>query len=264
MLKGVPASEETEQLVIIATHNNLHGKANWSKEQVEVVAITLAPRPTAIIVGQVIDEGGSPIARAGIGLSWEEGFGGTATTTPDSPIAGTDPGGNFTVGPTFTFGTTWLEVGQAYQIHAAATGYGRTSSEWFTLQEGEHTIPVLVLPQAENFIAGKVVDWQGQPVGGATVYAEGTQTKVGGVSDNEGRFSLRNIADSRIRVYAFRDGAISNQKAEFEANREDLRVILPPGIPMIRDDAGNTIPFHNHTFPHPLEGRGVPDLKVSR
>ncbi len=260
-LKGIPVNEETEQLVIIAEHDNLHGRANWSKEQADAVEITLIPRPTAIIAGQAIDEQGSPISHAGIGLSWEEGFAGTATTAPDSSVAESDSDGNFTVGPTFSFGKSWLEVGGKYQIHATAAEYGRTSSEWFTLQEGDHIVPDLVLPKAEYFIAGQVVDWQGQPVGGATVFAEGTRTAVNGVSDRDGRFNLKNIADSRIRVYAFHQGPdCSDTDAEFDANREDVRVILAPNKPMISDAAGNSIRFD--PFPYPLEGKQAPELKI--
>ncbi|MDE0184294.1 MAG: sigma-70 family RNA polymerase sigma factor [Candidatus Poribacteria bacterium] len=260
-LKGIPVNEETEQLVIIAEHDNLRGRASWSKEQVSAVEITLVPRPTATIVGQVIDVQGSPISHAGIGLSWEEGFAGTATTSPNSPVVVTSPEGNFTVGPTFSFGKSWLEVGGKYQIHATAAEYGRTSSEWFTLQEGEHTIPALVLHRAEHFIAGQVADWKGQPVSGATVFAEGSRTAVNGVSDHEGRFSLSNIADSRIKVYAFHQGPdCSDTDAEFDANREDVRVILAPNKPMISDVAGNSIRFD--PFPYPLEGKQAPELKI--
>ena len=208
-LKGIPASEESEKLVIIGEHKNLYGRATWSRQQVEVVAITLAPRPKAVIVSQVIDERDSPIAHAGIGLSWEEGFGGTATTAPDSPIAETDSGGNFTVGPTFTFGTTWLEVGGAYQIHATAAGYGRVSSEWFTLQEGDHKVPVLVLPKAEHFIAGQVVDWQGKPIGATRIVAQGPNTAVNAISDSEGNFRLENIADTAAFVFTRSEKVLS-------------------------------------------------------
>ena len=260
-LRGIRVSEETEHLVIIAEQKNLYGRASWSKEQVDAVEITLFPRPTAIIVGKVIDEQGSPISHAGIGLSWRGGFGGTTTTAPDSPVTGTDADGNFSVGPTLSFDGSWLDVGESYQIHATAAGYGRISSEWFILQEGDYRIPALVLPIAEHFIAGQVVDWKGQAVGGATVIAEGDRTAVNGITDHQGRFSLSNIADSRIRVFAFHQGPdCSNQHAEFDVNREDVRIILAPNKPMISDDAGNSIPFD--LFPHPLEGKRAPELKI--
>jgi len=213
------------------------------------------------MVGQVVDVQVNPSAHAGIGLRWEEAFAGTATTSPNSPVAVASSEGNFTVGPTFSIGKSLLEVGGKYQITATASGYGRTSSEWFTLQEGEHTIPVLVLHKAEHFIAGQVVDWKGQPVGGASVFAEGTSTAVNGVSDHEGRFSLSNIADSRIQVFAFHQGPdCSDTNAEFDANREDVRIILAPNKPMISDAEGNSISFD--PFPYPLEGKQAPELKI--
>ncbi len=256
-LNGVSSS--INEVIIDAAHDLLHGQGTWSKGQTNPVVITVAQRITATIVGQVIDESGKPIAHADIGLGWEEGYGGRTTT---SPIAETDSEGNFTVGPTF-HGVWWLEVGRVYQVYAKAANYGKTSSEWFTLQEGANNVPNLVLPKAEYFIAGQVVDWQGQPIGGASVFAEGPHTGANSITDSAGKFRLKNIADDRVRVYAW-DAAYppSNDKAQFEANREDVQLVLPPNKPMLIDDEGNTIEFGS--FPHPLEGKSVPELKVDR
>jgi hypothetical protein len=102
-----------------------------------------------------------------------------------------------------------LEVGEAYQIHATAAGYGRASSKWFTLQEGDHKVPVLVLPKAEHFIAGQVVDWQGKPIGATRIVAQGPNTAVNAISDSEGNFRLENIADTAAFVFTRSEKVLS-------------------------------------------------------
>lgn len=255
-LKGVPRS--INEVIVDGTHELLHGREAWSKEQTDPVVIKVAQRIAATIVGQVIDESSNPIAHAGIGLSWEEGYGGRSTS---SPITETDSEGNFTVGPTFH--GEWLEIGKAYQVYAKAANYGKTSSEWFTLGEGAKRVPDLVLPKAEYFIAGQVVEAQGQPISGASVFAKGSRTGVDSITDSAGKFRLKNIVDSRVRVYAWHAGYLpSNQSTEFEANREDLQLVLPPTKPMLTDDKANTI--EPSPFPYPLEGKPAPELKVDR
>ena len=255
-LNGVSSS--INEIIVDAAHALLHGQGAWSKGQTDPVVITVAQQITATIVGHVIDESGKPIAHAGIGLSWEEGYGGHTTT---SPITETDLEGNFTLGPKFH--GEWLEIGKVYQVYAKAANYGKTFSEWFTLQKGAKSVPDLVLPKAEYFIAGQVVDWQGQPIGGASVFAGGPHTGANSHTDSEGKFRLKNIADNRVRVYAWHEAyPPSNDKAQFEANREDLQLVLPPNRPMLTDNEGNTIDFD--PFPHPLEGKPVPELKVDR
>lgn len=259
-LNGVPRN--INEVIIDAEHELLHGRGAWSKEQTDSVVITVAQRITATIVGKVIGERGNPIAHAGIGLGWEEEYGGRATS---SPITQTDSEGNFTVGPKYH--GEWLEIGKVYQVYAKAANYGKTSAEWFTLGEGARHVPDLVLPKAEYFIAGQVVDPQGQPIGGASVFVKGSRTGVDSITDSAGKFRLKDIADSRVNVYAWHAGHLpSNPGAEFEANREDLQLVLPLKRPMLIDDTDNTIePYlEPYPFPHPLNGKPVPELKVDR
>ena len=259
-LNGIPRN--IHEVIVDAEHELLHGRGAWSKGQTDPVVITVAQRITATIVGQVIDESGNPIAHAGVGLGWEEGYDGRSTS---SPITETDSEGNFTVGPKFH--REWLEIGRVYQVYAKAANYGITSSEWFTLGEGARDVPDLVLPKAEYFIAGQVVDSQGHPISGALVNAEGSRTGVITFTDSEGKFHLKDITDSRVGVYAWHAGYLpSNPGAKFEANREDLQLVLPPNRPMLTDDKDNTIePYlEPYPFPHPLEGKPAPELKVDR
>ena len=256
-LNGVPS--KVKKVEIDVTHELLHGQVtwSWSKGETDPVVITIDQRLTATIVGHVTDEDGKPIAHAEIGLSWKQRYGGQTTT---SSITETDSEGNFSLGPTFHF--EWLEIGKVYQVYAKTANYGKTSSEWFTLGEGAKSIPNLVLPKAEYFIAGQVVDWQGQPISGASVLVRGSRTRVDSITDSAGKFRLKNIADSRVRVCAWHAAhPPSNERAKFEANREDLQLVLPPNEPMLVNDKGNTIEFG--TFPHPLEGKPVPELKVN-
>ena len=259
-LSGVPRS--INEVIVDAEHELLHGRGAWSKGQTDPVVITVAQRITATIVGKVIDESGKPIAHAGVGLGWEEEYGGRATS---SPITETDSEGNFTVGPKFD--GEWLEIGRIYQVYAKAANYGKISSEWFTLGEGARDVPDLVLPKAEYFIAGQVVDSQGQPISGAFVEVEGSRTRANTITDSEGKFHLKDIADSRVGVYAWHVGHLpSNPRAEFKANREDLQLVLLLKRPMLTDDKADTIePYlEPDPFPDPLDGKPAPELRVDR
>ena len=254
--------ETSHEVIVDAEHELLHGRGAWSKGQTDPVVITVAQRITATIVGKVIDESAKPIAHAGVGLGWEEGHGGRATS---SPITETDSEGNFTVGPKFD--GEWLEIGRIYQVYAKAANYGKISSEWFTLGEGARNVPDLVLPKAEYFIAGQVVDSQGRPISGAFVEVEGSRTRANTITDSEGKFHLKDIADSRVGVYAWHVGYLpSNPRAEFKANREDLQLVLLLKRTMLTDDKDNTIePYlEPDPFPDPLEGKPAPELKVDR
>ena len=84
-------------------------------------------------------------------------------------------------------------------------------------------------------------------------------------SASDGNFRVDNISDSRVHIFAFAEGYHgSDQGLVYDAELKDLRVVLSPDKPMIRDETGNTIPFHRHTFPHPLEDSNAPELKVDR
>ena len=261
-LKGVP--RHIESAVITAKYNDyeLYGQGEWISKQAEPLVIKIGRQISATIGGRVLDSTGKPVAGARIGLD-RETDGGMSTLVP---FTQTDSDGNFTVGPKTPLNS--LKIGKRHRLYATAEGYGMESSDWFALQEGSQRIPDLVLPEARFFVAGQVVDWQGQPVAAANVGIRDTQTHTNyayTLTDSDGKFRVENLSEPRVHIFAFASGYYaSDQSLVYEANREDLRVVLKPDKPMIRDEAGNTIPFHRHTFPHPLEDRDAPELKVDR
>ena len=260
-LKGVP--RHIKNAVITAKYNDyeLYGQGEWSSKQAQPVAIKVVP-VSARIGGRVIDRAGKPIAIAGIGLA-RKTDGGASTLVP---FVQSDSQGNFTVGPKTPLNS--LKVGKKHRLYATAEGYGMVSSEWFTLQDGWKHIPDLMLPEARFFVAGQVVDWRGQPVGAANVGIRDTQTHTDyahTLTDADGKFRVENVSDPRVHVFAFAEGYYgSDEGLVYDANREDLRVVLSPDKPMIRDEIGNTISFRSYTFPHPLEGSAAPELKIDR
>ncbi len=261
-LKGVP--RQIESAIITAKYNDyeLYGEEKWINKQAEPLAIKVVRLFAATIGGRVIDRAGKPVDSAGIGLVRETDVGNWELV----PFVQTDSKGNFTVGPKTPLNS--LKVGKRHRLYATAEGYGLVSSDWFALQDGFQRIPDLVLPSARLFVAGQVVDWRGQPVGAANVRIDDTHTHTAfarTISDVDGKFRVENISDPRVHIFAYAKGYYgSDQSLVYEANREDLRVVLSPDKPMIRDESGNTISFDSHTFPHPLEGSAAPELKVDR
>ena len=262
ILKGVPRN--IESAVITAEYNDyeLYGEIEWFSKQAEPLVITVGRQISATIGGRVTDGTGKPVAGAGIGLNRETDVGMNTLV----PFTQTDSDGNFTVGPKTPLNS--LKIGKRHRLYATAEGYGMASSDWFALQEGPQSIPDLVLPGARFYVAGRVVDWRGHPVGAAYVSIDDTDTHTAfahTISDVDGKFRVENISAPRVHIFAHARGYHgSDQGLVFETNRDDLRVVLSPEKPMIRDEAGNTIPYHRHTFPHPLENSDAPEMKVDR
>ena len=267
MLKGVPRNIESAVITAEYDDYELYGEIEWFSKQAEPLVIEVSRQISARIGGRVVDSAGKPVAGAGIGLAratdvgeWQVG------EWQLVPFVQTDSDGNFIVGPKTPLNS--LEVGKRHSLYATAEGYGMVSSDWFALQEGFQSIPDLVLPEASFFVAGQVVNWRGQPVGAANVSIIDTHTHTTfarTISNVDGKFRVDNISDLRVHIFAYAQGYIgSDQGLVFEANRDDLRIVLKPDKPMISDNAGNTIPYHRHTFPHPLENSDAPELKVDR
>lgn len=261
-LKGVPRN--IESAVITAQYNDydLYGDVEWNSNQAGPLTITVGRQISATIGGRVIDGTGKPVGGAGIGLNRETDVGMNTLV----PFTQTDSDGSFTVGPKTPLNS--LKIGKRHRLYATAEGYGMVSSDWFALQEGFQSLPDLVLPGARFYVAGQVVDWRGHPVGAAYVSIDDTDTHTAfahTISDVNGKFRVENISAPRVHIFAHARGYHgSDQGLVYEANRDDLRVVLSPEKPMIRDEAGNTIPYHRHTFPHPLEDSDAPELKVDR
>ena len=240
----------------------MYGEEEWISNQAEPLVIKASRQFSATIAGRVIDNTGKPVAGAGIGLN-RETHGGMSTLVP---FTHTDSDGNFTVGPKTPLNS--LKIGKRHRLYATAEGYGMVSSDWFTLQDGSQRIPDLMLPEARFVVAGQVVDWRGHPVGAANVGISDTQTHTHytyTLTNSDGNFRVENISERRVHIFAFAEGYHgSDQGLVYDANQDDLRVVVSPDKPMIRDETGNTIPFHRHTFPHPLEDSDAPELKVDR
>lgn len=126
--------------------------------------------------------------------------------------------------------------GFSYEVWATAKGYGRYLAEEFSLKEGEvYNSRDLVLHVADMSIEGTVTDSDGAPVARANVTGNGPATgHRRAMTDNTGRFRLKNLVDEEIRILADKSGPLF----EFE------EAPMAPESPRSADSRGPRAGFH--------------------
>ena len=94
----------------------------------------------------------------------------------------------------------------------------------------------LVLVKADGYIAGKVVDADGKPIGQATVMVEAEEDPSSGYiytgfhTNMQGEFELKHIKDSTVSIYAAKDRDYKTFK-DIAVNQRDLVLTLTPPKP---------------------------------
>lgn len=111
----------------------------------------------------------------------------------------------------------WVEVGATYRAQFAIEGRAPQWTEWVTFKSDEPAVfPDLVVDTLQS-IAGRVVDRQGKPVAGVTVFQSGDgphRTEV--ATDGEGRF--------RLDGYQFKAGYLFTEKAGYRFHGQPVTV----------------------------------------
>jgi hypothetical protein len=83
-----------------------------------------------------------------------------------------------------------------YSVTAFARGYGSANSAQLgPLTEGENFVPTIVLPRADSYVSGGVVDASGKPVAGVRVSVsfpptQSSRRSAGAQTDAQGRFRI--------------------------------------------------------------------------
>jgi peroxiredoxin len=187
--------------------------------------LTIELEPLATANGQVVDEEGRPIPGAVARLYSAQG---RHSHVDGDPVA-TDVDGRFEFR---------ILPGAAYSVQTSADGYASKHDARFTLASGErHTLRV-VLPRADQEVAGVLVDAQGKPVAGARVFARSMLADLGlkartktRLTDSQGRFQLAGLPRGPAEVNQSFDQFDTRQSTlgQVTAGASNLRFIVADG-----------------------------------
>ena len=137
--------------------------------------------------GRVTGTDGKPIAGAKVLLiRWQPKMGAYVGTTK------TDAAGHY------SFRSAYADFGYTTSVEAA--GYGSNGSDRIQGVAGKTlTVPPLVVPRANHFVAGTVVDPYGKPVAGAKITTYDVSGKTT-TTDKRGQFRLSGVPGPRASI----------------------------------------------------------------
>lgn len=147
-----------------------------NKSQVTVVTGTstleVALQPSVVYTGRIVDEAGRPVVGADV----------SAYAGSSYAYARTDADGNYRLD----------RLGEASQIQISVHAVGFTDNTGIQ-QVTDHQIPVITL-ENDQFIHGKVVDKNNQPLKYVSVYASNSKNSGWARTDADGYFKIRGLS----------------------------------------------------------------------
>lgn len=173
------------------------------------------------IAGVVTDLEGKPIAGAKVSLTRMHGSFGIGTEPRP-----TDANGRYSFDD--------LPVDGRYSVSAYGKGYGEAQANVRLRLGPVNEAPALKLARADSFVAGKVVDADGKPVAGVTVYLminRGERPEA--ITDQTGAFRFDGVvAGKQVTVYTMSaNGKSIGGQANAKPGTSDTVLTLPAGLP---------------------------------
>jgi hypothetical protein len=197
-------------------------------------------QPMGSAAGRVLDEAKKPVPRAAVQLlQWSPVATGKMTFFSTKPVdAGTaDRDGRFTV--------ERLVPGTRYTVTASVPGYATVGYQLEGKAGPAQSLPDLVLPRADQVVAGVVVDPRGQPLAGVRLTGSVPVPENAppglrvtntwqGYTGRDGRFRFTGLPRGLIHLTAYRAAGTdaSAQKVlvptsvRAEAGTENVKIIL--------------------------------------
>ena len=199
--------------------NNMATESTTLAQSGQKVILRLKPNALMTIGGQVTDDGGKPLAGAVITLvEWvlDMGMGNVRTTS--------DAQGHYAF--------DGLYPDSRYSVSAEAGGYGTCSSEVTQYKPGSsNPLAALLLPRADSFVAGRVVDENGDPVAKQTVNLQGRANKFQQViTDAQGHFRFDGVVNEPLDLYLYDETGFSPPK-KTKAGTGDVIFVRKPAAP---------------------------------
>ena len=159
----------------------------------EPPVITIRLKKTSFLSGRVVDQHGQPLGGQLVEI-WSNQQGNWLLPNlvgfKQGPVR-TSPDGSFQTPPN-------LQQGLSYRVAIRAPGTDPVFSDWITIQEKPHPLPLLV-QRSLHTIRGRVVDRQGKAVAGARVFQSG---------DGPERTETTTAADGQFSLGGFRQGPV--------------------------------------------------------
>jgi thiol-disulfide isomerase/thioredoxin/uncharacterized GH25 family protein len=198
--------------------------------------ITLHLKPNALLTlgGHVTNDKGKPLANARVMLvEWwlDSGRGNVSTRT--------DAEGRFTF--------TGLYPDSRFSVSAEAAGYGVQGTEIAQYKPGDKVVlPAIQLPRADSFVAGRVVDDNGDPIARQSVRLQGRNNKYQeAITDARGRFRFEAVVNEPLTLYLYDDGTgFSPRKTAMAGDKEVIIVRKSRSLPGVHDDQENQAATH--------------------
>lgn len=186
----------------------------------EEITLTLKPNALVTLTGQVIDDNGKPVRNARVQVVewWLD--------------TGLSSGGGIPVDAQgrFTFANLFPDSG--YSLKAHADGYGSNSTRHVNYSPGEIVkIEPMQLPRADSFVAGRVVDENGDPVSKQVVLLQGNSSKYQQtVTDSQGKFRFEQLVKEPITLHLqdSKGRYAPNAKRAQAGDKDVVMVKLPP------------------------------------
>ncbi len=195
-----------------------------SGSEVKIVMEATPPEQMTRIGGTVMDDLGNPVAGAEVDLIVsEKSFGIDVFGTVQ--VAYSDSSGDYEFSRVRPGG---------YSLTCGAEGFAAPQSErqkWLEAGPGGawHRVDFRLWP--ESTLTGLVTNEEGTPVARARVLARPEEgSGQGTLSDQEGRFTLRDLAPVAHRVTVEHGEYVKFQTTVTEASERDLRVVLRRGV----------------------------------
>jgi formylglycine-generating enzyme required for sulfatase activity len=179
--------------------------------------------PGVVLAGQVVDGAGKGIEEAKVVINLQ---------SPDLPgdfltWLDADAEGRFEIRA--------LPTGYDYDLLATKTGHRRGKAEVSAGNVRDNRVDgvVIVLQRGQFSVSGVVVDADGKPVAGASVWCSGEgQVGINTRTDADGRFKADGIFEGQVKVTASvkgNDGRWLGGSVSVEGGATDVRVVLGTG-----------------------------------
>ncbi len=197
----------------------------------EPPVITIKLKSAGTISGRIVDENARALAGQVVEV-WSKGGGNwlqpNLVEFKDGPLR-TGADGSFRT-------PAKLQKDSAYRMAVREPGKEPIFSDWITIQEKPHTLPLWV-QRTLRTIRGRVVDRQGKPVAGAQVFQSGDgPERTEAKTDTDGRFSLDGLRHGPgflfVRAAGFRFHGQLIKATDVNATAELTRDNEPPSQAM--------------------------------